>query len=123
MILLNFGQKLNKLNFEQFQAMTGTKIAEQATMPVEYENHQAYLESLRKAFVKLGLTDEFLRGNEIAINPPSGSHAALCVLAEIFRITGKFPMIVRNRPNLYGLMLGSDLSEVIDLEQIINQDK
>ena len=118
MILLNFGPKQNKMFFDQFQAMTNKKIDEQITIPLEFENSEEFITTLMKAFSKLNVTEEFLKANELVLFPPASSHAALCLLAELFRITGRMPLIIRTRQNLYSFISRSDIIEVIDLEKI-----
>jgi hypothetical protein len=120
MILLNYGQKLNSLTFEQFSAITGKKVTEQVMLPVEYEDHKRYLAEMRRGFVKMRLTDENLQDTELVVNPPSSPQAALCVIAELYHITGKFPMIMRMRPSPFGMSIRSDIVEVIDLAEIVS---
>jgi hypothetical protein len=119
MILLNYGQKLNSLTFEQFSAITGKKVAEQVMLPVEYEDHKRYIAEMERAFTKLRLTEESLKEADLVVNPPSNSQAALCVIADLFRITGKFPMIIRMRPSPFGMSIRSDIVEVIDLADTV----
>ncbi len=119
MILLNYGQKLNSLTFEQFSAITGKKVAEQVMLPVEYEDHKLYLAEMRRAFTKLRLTDENLKETDLVVNPPSSPQAALCVITELYRITGKFPIVIRMRPSPFGMSVWSDIVEVIDLSTIV----
>jgi len=117
MILLNFGPKMQKPGFDQINAMTGQKITEQVSLPLEYTDAGGFITELDSLFARVNLTTDELKKDRYALIPPGNSHAAIVLLIELFRRTGTHPYLVRTRLPLYGFHLGSDVAEVIDLEK------
>jgi hypothetical protein len=117
MILLNFGPKMQKPGFDQINALTGQKITEQVSLPLEYSDAGRFIQELDALFAKVNLTTDELKKDRYALIPPGNSHAAIVVLIELYRRTGVHPYLLRTRLPLYGFHLGSDVVEAIDLEK------
>lgn len=117
MILLNFGPKMQKTGFDQFNALTGKKITEQISLPIEFNDATGFIQELDRLFAKVNLTSEDLKQDRLVLLPPPNSYAAIVLVLELFYRTGSYPYLIRTRPQLYGLQMGSDVAEVIDLEQ------
>ena len=47
MILLNFGQKLRDIQFEQFNSLTSLRITEQIMLPIEILNRRRYTQKIK----------------------------------------------------------------------------
>ncbi len=83
MILLNFARKLDPISLELFKQMTGTKIDEQITLPIEASTIDEFISGFEKAALKLKLTDSELCADRIAINP-SGNQIQMQVSSGVF---------------------------------------
>lgn len=119
MILLNFARKLDPISLELFKQMTGTKIDEQITLPIEATTIDEFISGFEKAALKLKLTDSELCADRIAINP-SGNQIQMQVLAVyLFKKTGKLPMFIVTRAPAFGLSVRLEIQEVVDLQKWI----
>ncbi len=117
MILLNFGGKMQKTGFEQFNALTGLTINEQIMLPVEFNNAHGFIKDVDSMFTKVKLSLDEIKQDRLVLIPPANGYAAGVLLVELHRRTGRFPYLIRTRLPLYGLHLGTDVVEVIDLEK------
>ena len=118
MILLNFGQKLQKIQFDQFNALTSLSITEQIMIPVESSTEEDFHKRLDSMFEKVKLTDEELQKEQFAIVPPPHSITAIKVISDLFKRTGQFPIVIRTISSTFGMTLGPMLGEVLDLEKL-----
>lgn len=118
MILLNFGQKLQKFQFDQFNSLTSYTITEQIMLPVESSTEEDFHKRLDTMFVKVKLTDEELKKEQFAIVPPPHSITALKVIADLYKRTGQFPLVIKTASSTFGMTSGPMVGEVLDLEQL-----
>ncbi len=117
MILLNFGGKMQKIGFEQFTALTGSAITEQIMLPIEYNSANGFIKELDAMFSKVQFSLDQMKQDRLVLIPPANGYATAVLLVELYRRTGRFPYLIRTRLPLYGMNLGSDIVEVIDLEK------
>ena len=120
MILLNFGQKLRDIQFDQFNSLTSLKITEQIMIPVETSTEEDIHKRLDSMFAKVKLTDEELQREKFVIVPPPHSIMALQVIGDLFQRTGLFPYVIKTASSVFGMSSGPLVVEVLDLEKLFN---
>jgi hypothetical protein len=121
MILLNFGQKLREVQFEQFNSLTSLKITEQIMLPIESSSEEDIHKRLNMLFSKVKLTDEELQRERFVIVPPPHSVIALQVIGDLFQRTRLFPYIIKTASSVFGMSSGPMVVEVLDLENMFRQ--
>ena len=123
MILLNFNRKMDAINFEMFQQMTGYKITEQIMLPLEYSTLQGFIVELEKSFDRLKVTDAELNQDRIVINPSNNLYAMSILEAYLLHRTGKLPLLIVQRASMFGLSNRLEINEVIDLQEWADKDR
>ena len=121
MILLNFGQKLREIQFEQFNSLTSLKITEQIMLPIESLTEEDIHKRLNSLFSKVKLTDEELQRERFVIVPPPHSVIALQVLGDLYQRTRLFPYVIKTASSVFGMSSGPMIVEVLDLENMFRQ--
>jgi hypothetical protein len=116
MILLNFGQKLREIQFEQFNSLTSLKITEQIMLPIETLTEEDIHKRLNLMFAKVKLTDEELLREKFVIVPPPHSIIALQVIGDLYQRTRLFPYVIKTASSVFGMSSGPMVVEVLDLE-------
>jgi hypothetical protein len=118
MILLNFGQKLRDIQFEQFASLTSLKITEQIMLPIETLTEEDIHKRLNLLFIKVKLTDEELQREKFVIVPPPHSIIALQVIGDLYQRTRVFPYVIKTASSVFGMTSGPMVEEVLDLENM-----
>jgi hypothetical protein len=118
MILLNFGQKLRDIQFEQFNSLTSLKITEQIMLPIETSTEEDIHKRLNLMFIKVKLTDEELQREKFVIVPPPHSIIALQVISDLYQRTRLFPYVIKTASSVFGMTSGPMVEEVLDLEKM-----
>lgn len=118
MILLNFGQKLHDLQFDQINSLTSLKITEQIMLPFDASSEEDIHKKLDMMFAKVKLTDEELQQDRVVILLPLHTITALKVIGDIQQRTGSFPFVLRISIPMFGMTLRPEIMEVLDLQEI-----
>lgn len=118
MILLNFGQKLHDIQFEQVFSLTSMRITEQIVLPVQISPEEDVHETLDKLFAKLKLTDDELKSDRVILLLPQQSFAAIKLIGDIYKRTGAFPLIIRLATPMFGLTSRPVVMDILDLEKL-----
>jgi hypothetical protein len=118
MILLNFGQKLRDIQFEQFNSLTSLKITEQIMLPIETSTEEDIHKRLNLMFIKVKLTDEELQREKFVIVPPPHSIIALQVIGDLYKRTSLYPYVIKTASSVFGMTSGPMVEEVLDLEKL-----
>ena len=118
MILLNFGQKLHDLQFDQINSLTSMKITEQIILPFDSSSEEDMHKKLDMMFAKVKLTDEELQKDRVVILLPQHTIPALKVIGDIHQRTGSFPFVIRLSIPLFGMTLRPEIMEVLDLQEM-----
>jgi|WetSurMetagenome_2_1015567.scaffolds.fasta_scaffold186509_2 hypothetical protein len=118
MILLNFGQKLRDIQFEQFNSLTSLKITEQIMLPIESLTEEDIHKRLNLLFLKVKLTDEELQREKFVIVPPPHSVVAIKVIGDLYQRTKSFPYVIKTASSVFGMSSGPMVEEVMDLEKL-----
>ena len=120
MILLNFGQKLRDIQFEQFTSLTSLKITEQIMLPIETSTEEDFHKRLNSMFAKVKLTDEELQRERYVIVPPPHSVVAIKVIGDLYQRTKLFPYVIQTASSVFGMSSGPLVVEVLDLEKMFS---
>jgi hypothetical protein len=118
MILLNFGQKLRDIQFEQFNSLTSLKITEQIMLPIESLTEEDIHKRLNSLFSKVKLTDEELQRERFVIVPPPHSVIAIKVIGDLYQRSKQFPYVIRTASSVFGMSSGPMVVEVLDLYEL-----
>jgi hypothetical protein len=115
MLLLNFGSKIGQIEIEQINALSHDKITEWVYLPVDPYNQAPFQQQLSGLYKKAKLTNEDFMKQTLVLNLPASALNAAIILADIHGRTGKFPLVIRLRPAMFGIRVRSDVVDLLDL--------
>ena len=118
MIVLNFSHPFTDEQLMQIEQISGNVIENVITLPVQFENAEAFLPQLETLFLQLALSPEKLQTMQILVNLPSLNFISSMVLAELHGRMGYFPPIIRLRSVKNSLPPKYEVAEIINLQNI-----
>lgn len=121
MILLNFSHPLTQAQLDQVATLTGNLIEAVHTIPVQFDNNQAFLHQLAALTAAIPLTAEELQTQQLLVNLPSYNFVAALLLAELHGRMGYFPPIIRLRPVPDSLPPQYEVGEILNLQAVRNE--
>ncbi len=118
MLLLNFSHPLTPDQIARIEALTGQKIDQTCSLPVQFDNQQDFLPQLAALVSQIPLSAEALQTEPILVNPPSLNFITALLLAELHGRMGYFPPIIRLRPIAGSLPPRYEVAEVLNLQAV-----
>ncbi len=117
MLILNFTHPLTQQQQEQIEQITGIRVEEIRTIPVQIEQSEPLGPQVVAIVDAVGLTQEEWQTRTVLINPPGYAPAAFVLLAEVHGRSGHFPNLVRVRPK-QGPIVTYEVAEILNLQQL-----
>lgn len=118
MKLLNFSHPLTVPQVTQLETLTGQKLESVRNVKVQFEVTQEFVPQVVKMVEELAITSEEWQTEAWLVVLPSLNYIAAILLAELHGRTGRFPSIVRLRPDANPLVTSFEVAEIINLNAV-----
>jgi hypothetical protein len=118
MILLNFNYPVSAEQRSTIEEKVSGSIDEVVDIPIYFDNDQSFPKQAADLFANGEIPFDKLLEKPVLVNLPSHSFIAALILAELHGRMGRFPAVVRYRPEDGSLPVRYEVSEVVDLQRI-----
>jgi len=118
MLILNYSHPLTASQLAQLEALTGEKVDEVRTIPVQLDPEQPFTGQIVELVEAAGLSPEEWQTIPLLLVLPGLNFAAVALLAEVHGRAGYFPSVVRLRPVADAVPLRYEIAEILNLQAI-----
>jgi len=115
MILINFSHPITEEQRAQIVELTGQPIDRIIDVKTQFDQQEAFAEQVEQLVALVGLTATEWQTLQLVVNPPALSPIAVTLLAYLHGMCGKFPTVIRLRPNVDVIPSTFEVAEAIDL--------
>lgn len=120
MRLLNFSHPLTTFQVIQIESLTRLKIDTVRDVKVQFDLIQEFVPQVIKMVGELAISSEEWQTTAWLVVLPALNYISAILLAELHGRIGRFPTVVRLRPDANPLVSSFEVAEIINLDFVRN---